>query len=38
MIDEFTAADIEYYNSNKKNSRLSVKPLTRRLVEVTLST
>ena len=38
MIDEFTSADIEYYNSNKKNSRLSVKPLTRRLVEVTLST
>ena len=38
MIDGFESADIIHYNSLKKNSYLSIKPLTRRLVEVTLRT
>ena len=33
MIEDFTAQDLLHYNSTKRNSRLSLKALTNKLVE-----
>lgn len=34
MIDNFSAQDVQHYNSVRRGNKLIVKPLTRRLVEV----